>query len=85
MLKKKCGKMECPKNPGKYFTWWYYEDIGRNRNKPEVIEDLPEPQFIHEYNDENGIPVIRGVCPICHSIHKLDADSALDVAKEFNL
>lgn len=75
--------MECPKNPGKIFTWWYYENVTRHRDSVEPSENFPTPQFCFEYRDKHGIPVISGYCPICGLIHHLDTESSLKIAEEF--
>lgn len=85
MLKTMTGQMECPRNPGKKFTWWYYEHINRQRSSVEQFENYPTPQFCYEYRDKDGIPVISGYCSICGLIHRLDANSALKIAEEFQL
>jgi len=85
MLKKKSGQMECSRNPGKEFTWWYYEEIPRQHRSSPVAEDIPSPQFCYEGRDSNGVPIISGYCPVCGCIHSLDKDIALSIAEEFHL
>lgn len=85
MLHKKSGRMECPHHSGKTFTWWYYEEMPRQRGHIEAFEDFPAPQFCYEGRDASGIPIICGHCPICGLVHQLDPESAVQVAEEFNL
>lgn len=77
--------MECPRNPGKMFTWWYFDEVVRRRDSYEAMEELPSPQFCYEHRDKDGVPIISGYCPVCGSVHRLGEDSALKIAKEFDL
>ncbi len=85
MIQKKSGQMECPRFPGKTFTWWYYEEMPRQRGQIEDFEDFPTPQFCYEGRDADGIPIIKGYCPVCGLVHQLDSESAVQVAEEFHL
>lgn len=84
-MKKKSGRMNCPRFPGKTFTWWYYEDMPRQRDDIDVIGDLPTPQFCYEGRDASGIPIISGYCPICGLVHRLPSEAAMQIAEEFHL